>query len=294
MPRIRRWHPVSHDFVRDPEVQELRRRFGDWAGMLWLEMLSIADRNDGNIKGDPMILARWSKIVWVDVAQEVYDEMTESERRLCKWSALRARKVFDWMMEKAWIVRTESGFFVRNYAEYHRKREHKQSHKGTQEVPSFLPSYPSVTNKKELAGDSAPATKVRTKKPPDPRVKTVIDAWHHAFSAKFGKPPPVGNGAKAGAVAQKLLAGRSEIEALDLVRKFFESAPDFYAERGLYELHHILAAAPQLLAKPKSPYENYPEARICKACLNAGCKPDDAVHLWRAGQRLEPCPQEPA
>ena len=57
MPKIRHWHNVSHDFNRDPEVRELRRRFGDWMALVWLEMLSIADRNDGKVPGELSLIA---------------------------------------------------------------------------------------------------------------------------------------------------------------------------------------------------------------------------------------------
>src|SRR4051794_5006102 len=51
MPRIKRWFPVSHDINRDPEFCELSRRFGATGIRVWLELLSIADRNDGDVPG---------------------------------------------------------------------------------------------------------------------------------------------------------------------------------------------------------------------------------------------------
>lgn len=142
MPRIRRWHPVSHDFVRDPEVKELRRRFGDWSGYLWLEMLSIADRNNGLVKGAPEEIARALSFVCVTPAREVLDEMSKSARRMSKWSPVRARKVFVWMQEKDWIVPDKYGFLVRNYLEYHLMRGTKKSRQGIKDTPSEPPEPP--------------------------------------------------------------------------------------------------------------------------------------------------------
>lgn len=141
MPRIRRWHPVSHDFNRDPEVQELRRRFGDWAGFMWLELLSVADKNMGLVKGEPEIIARSMAFVCVTPAQDVLDSCPKSARRLSKWSPIRARKVLDWMVERSWLVPVTCGFLVSKYAEYHRQREHKSSRDGIKEAPP-LPTEP--------------------------------------------------------------------------------------------------------------------------------------------------------
>lgn len=141
MPRIRRWHPVSHDFNRDPEVQELRRRFGDWAAFMWLELLSVADKNMGMVKGEPETIARSMAFVCVTPAREVLEECTTSARRLSKWSAIRARKVLDWMVERSWLVRENCGFSVSKYSEYHRQREQKSSREGIKEAPP-LPTRP--------------------------------------------------------------------------------------------------------------------------------------------------------
>ncbi len=45
MPRIKRWFPVSHDINHSPTVRSLLREFGAPGLRIWLEILSIADRN---------------------------------------------------------------------------------------------------------------------------------------------------------------------------------------------------------------------------------------------------------
>ena len=126
MPRIRRWHPVSHDFIRDPEVQDLRRRFGHWMSDVWLEMLSVADRNEGRIQGNAERIALGYS--WIAL---------ESNRK--------ARSIIlnalGFMVERGWIEDRKDHFLVRNYSEYHRTRKHIESHRGIKEVPSE-PSYP--------------------------------------------------------------------------------------------------------------------------------------------------------
>ena len=47
MPRIYRWFAVSDDINSDPEVWELRNKFGDRAGFIWLEFCAIGHRNGG-------------------------------------------------------------------------------------------------------------------------------------------------------------------------------------------------------------------------------------------------------
>src|SRR5258708_34616907 len=52
MPKIKRWFHVSHDINADPEVWEMTDRLGDRTFRVWMELLSIADRNAGEIKGE--------------------------------------------------------------------------------------------------------------------------------------------------------------------------------------------------------------------------------------------------
>lgn len=133
MPRIRRWHPVSHDFVRDREVQELRRRFKHWMSDVWLEMLAEADKNDGRIKGDYDAISR--SLAWVSLSNRPETQVKH------------IRYALEYMAEKGWISQGTDCVLVRNYREYHKTREKKESHEGIKEAPSFLPSEPSLPNK---------------------------------------------------------------------------------------------------------------------------------------------------
>ncbi len=109
---------------------------------------------------------------------------------------------------------------------------------------------------KNLTGDSAPVggleRPARKQKPTDPNVNLVIDAYHRAYLATHGTPPPI-NGAKSGAIAKKLLAGRQPAEAVWMVVEFFKNPPQFYANKNLWGMEHILAASTTLLARSTRP-----------------------------------------
>jgi len=122
VPRIKRFHPISHDFVRDREVQELRREFADWMGYVWLEMLSESDRNEGRVKGDKESIAR--SLAWVSLSERPSRHVRTIVMAL------------SWMVYKGWIKEAEGHYVVCNYAEYHKRREQASS------PPSLLPSLP--------------------------------------------------------------------------------------------------------------------------------------------------------
>ena len=94
MPRIRTWHRVAHDFNRDPEVRELRRRYGDWMALVWLEMLSWADRHDGIIKGGPHAIAESFGVT-------VYQAW--SHRRNRSWCISVTLEAQKWMQSVHWL-----------------------------------------------------------------------------------------------------------------------------------------------------------------------------------------------
>ena len=117
MAPVKRWFPVSHDINADPEVWEMRNTFGEWTLSVWLQMLSIADRNEGEITGDRKHIARSLAWLW----------STDSRRYSARWRSDRLQIVFDWMLDRRWIEARQTGFFVRNYAKYHRTRVTNQA-----------------------------------------------------------------------------------------------------------------------------------------------------------------------
>jgi hypothetical protein len=178
MPKFKRFHPVSHDFNRDPEVIELRRTFGDWMALVWLEMLSIADRNDGEIRGslDSICL----------ILQAVFT--SKSRRYNTEWRSNRARMGVEWMSNRCWI-RVESGaIHVLNYAKYHRTPE-----------PTLVPSEPNLTKPINSTHNSeglgtkesvSSSTKKRERSaPPDPALLAGFDRFYRVFPRRVGHKP---------------------------------------------------------------------------------------------------------
>lgn len=85
MPTITRWFRVTHDINSDPEIWELRETYGDRAVLVWLEILSIADRNSG-------------------VLGPVSDHTRNQLAAKCRTPRSRVGSVLDWCRSRAWLV----------------------------------------------------------------------------------------------------------------------------------------------------------------------------------------------
>ncbi len=152
MPRIRRWHPVSHDLIRDREflaLLEIHPRLG----YVWLEMLSEADRNEGRVKGTreeiehglarivnplhPYKGRHWTRLGLAYMESRGWVEQRQRVRRGSLWEE-------------------HSHFYVRNYPEYHPRREQASS-------PPVLPALPALDKQKD--------------KDPSPELAPNIRAW---------------------------------------------------------------------------------------------------------------------
>ena len=105
MPLRKRWFPVTHDINADPQIWELRDLYGDRALLIWLEMLSIADRNDGLIGPDS-------------------DQTRNQLASKCRSSRVKVGLVLDWCRSKVWI-QSDNGLRIANFLKYHRTPEHK-------------------------------------------------------------------------------------------------------------------------------------------------------------------------
>ena len=123
MPRIRRWFHVSHDINADGEVWELTDQFGVAGLRLWLELLSIADRNEGYIPA-----------------------MSESTVRQlsikCNTTQSRVRLVYDFTVTKTWVVSDPSPR-IRNWALFNPSRgDKKEKQSSPPTIPSPSPPLP--------------------------------------------------------------------------------------------------------------------------------------------------------
>ena len=125
MPKIRRWFPVSHDINADPQVWALTSKCGDRSLRVWLELLSISDRNDGYLPPMSHTLAR-------------------ALAGRCQVSAKTVTKVWDYATAWLWIV-SDPTPRVAKYRDYHKTRETKQIPPGEQTgSPPSEPSLPSL------------------------------------------------------------------------------------------------------------------------------------------------------
>ena len=149
MPRIKRWYHVSHRFNHDPEVRALRRDYADWMGYVWLEMLSWADLNNGEIKGKQAAIAE-----------------SLSDVSLTKRPSLASKHIINAMgfMEKCGWIRIETDrILIAKYADYNPSRDAKQIPQGNQlGSPPILPILPSEPKEEDVScanpKDSAPAS----------------------------------------------------------------------------------------------------------------------------------------
>lgn len=135
MPKIRRWFPVSHDINGDPEVWVMRHDIGEKALSIWLELLSIADRNEG------FLIADETPETSVSVA---YQSLIRSVSGKCQVTVTTVSRVCQFAENHLWIA-CDPIPRIRNHAEYHRTRETKKNPQGDT-LSSPLPNLPNLPN----------------------------------------------------------------------------------------------------------------------------------------------------
>lgn len=134
MPSYKRYHPVSHDFNRDPEIIEARKRFGDWIGYAWQECLAIGDRNKGIVPGT---IEQIAAILAPISLQKYHKRAADSAQNFLRYAA-----------ELGWIHIETTHILILKYWDYHRSREPK-------EAPS-LPSLPNLPKNLKKDSSSSP------------------------------------------------------------------------------------------------------------------------------------------
>jgi hypothetical protein len=107
MPRKRHWFHVSHDINSDGEVWELTDKFGVSGLRVWLELLSIADRNEGRLPIDSEASIRQLSIK-------------------CNTTQRHLRGILEFIQSCLWIVSDPSPR-VRNWAIYNPSWDSKKS-----------------------------------------------------------------------------------------------------------------------------------------------------------------------
>lgn len=115
MPRVKRWFPVSHKINRDPEVIELRKKYGNDFIYVWLEILSQCHENKGFIKGDPQNIARFLNNVW---------SLDTKKRTVTTLKLLQSMEVMGWIRLN--YEGKRKGLVLCKYMKYRKGRESKR------------------------------------------------------------------------------------------------------------------------------------------------------------------------
>jgi hypothetical protein len=163
MPRIKRWFPVSHDINRDPELWDLCAKFGDKALRCWLELLSIADRNDGLIPGNLENVSR--AVAWA-----------------IRCKTTKTLQIINEITTLGWL-NIDEGINVVNYAKYHITRD-------VVSVPSepSLPDRPKERNKNyEEPASPEPTAGFKSPNKIDPEIKAAADPVYNSDPVKFAR-----------------------------------------------------------------------------------------------------------
>lgn len=168
MPQIKRWFPVSHDINADPEIWELTDQFGVTGLRAWLEILSIADRNEGVLPG-----------LWESYPRLLAGRCQSTSRYLVGVCQFASR----------WLLVDSQGIArVVNYRKYHRSREPNSL---PPDLPD-LPNHPEENLKKDsLVGKAADAPALldlETEDDPDKfHVQDLVDSWNDVFGSILPK-----------------------------------------------------------------------------------------------------------
>lgn len=146
MARVKRWFPLSHDFLDDPETHLMVNKFGWRSLRVWLRILSIADRNDGKLKGS---ISEWSLILLRDYS--------EGNQRWIRRDSDRLLSLLLWMSERGWIgIRegSEPSLETLNHAKFHVVRDDNKIPTGIQTAsPPTRPTRPTRPIKTVLLPD---------------------------------------------------------------------------------------------------------------------------------------------
>ncbi len=152
MPRQKRFTPVSHDFNRDTEVIQLRKEFGDWLALAWIEMLGEGDRNDGRVKGT--------------IEQVAANLAPISLQKYHKPAADLAQKALRFMSECGWIDINLDHIQIVNHLKYHRTT-----------VPKQEPSEPDLTRPNHPKEDTLVDETFS--------VRDLVDSWNDVFKNRL-------------------------------------------------------------------------------------------------------------
>ena len=132
---------MSHDINRDPEMWEFRALVGQRADAIWEEILSIADRNEGELPGTLQSCPRL-------LAGACHSTPTRLRLALEWLTTPRGKRLLPWV-----TVGFEQTLTVTNYLKYNPPRDEQKIPAGKQTSPLLSEtsetSYPNLPKKKD-------------------------------------------------------------------------------------------------------------------------------------------------
>lgn len=242
MPRIKRWFRMSHDINKDPEMWEFRELVGKRADAIWQEILSIADRNEGDLPGPfsgyRTILAGACKSTprHLDVA---FEWLTTPRGRHLQGCFKQACSCL-----QPWVVVNSDGFArVAKWWKWNDTQEGKNFPVGKNKLPSL--SYPSEPS---YLKDTPSATEPAKTDP-------WIPAWNQVEKwLKNGWPQIrtfIGRAKKAGFESEDVLRALASLEAK------LQDLPDI--DKWAYGWGALQKIYPERQQSQSAKYKNDPE-----------------------------------
>jgi len=162
MAKIKRWFPVTHDINGDPEVVDLTDKFGLSGLKVWLEILSVADRNNGQFGTD-----------WEAIKRALSIKCNTTQRHVSG--------ILELIQSRSWIT-CELPASVVKYSEYHKTREPNK----TPSEPS-LPSEPSEPKNPNTGTPAVVDISPQKRRELDQRIKEPADRIYKSDRKKFDR-----------------------------------------------------------------------------------------------------------
>lgn len=167
MAGIKRWFPVSHDINADAEVWAMRHEVGEKALSVWLEFLSIADRNNGELPGD-------------------LEELIRLVSGRCQATKRTVRGVYDFAVRRLWLT-SEKPLRLVKYLNYHRTRvTNKQPSEPSE--PNLTKPIPPISPKGGRVVGDFQFEMFWKEYPKKVKKPVALKAWRKEVSAKEGLP----------------------------------------------------------------------------------------------------------
>ena len=239
MPRIKRWFPVSHDINHNPFMRELAQRHGLAGWRIWLEILSIADRNEGLVDCTSQGAVRRLS----SAAESRFKVVSSVTEALFKAGSIVLQDPLNHVTR------------VVNYAEYHRTEERKKF--PTRPDPTE-PDLTYIKNKnKSMRVITRPPASKNSKKETDPRIRPFIDFFADLYLKHRGIKYVFRKGKDNGSVQH--LLGTLELDDLKARAERFFETDDQWIKNSSYSIGVFQSQINKLVPKVEPPRREMPK-----------------------------------